>query len=378
MIAPGTHTLPDGREAEVVEIAAGALRARVATLGAALLNLWAPDARGHAADVTLGHADLEGYSEDPAYLGVAVGRTAGRIAGARVTVDGTAHALDANDGANALHGGPHGLSWKVWRVESQAPDRVTLAAESPAGEGGYPGRLAARLTYGLAPEASGDAVTLALDWHAEADAPTPVALTHHPYWNLRGHAAGGLGAHLVQSDAARYLALDGLVPSGETPPVDGTALELRRPTPLALAFAEALDAPQEADRPQTSGGPIARAGGLDHDLLVPPLGRRQAPLRRVLRLHNGHADGRARGLDVWTTEPCVHLYDGAHLDVPRAKGGARYGPRAGLAVETQPPPDATRISGSPHVPSVVLRPGEALRSRTEYRFHTQPPEALGG
>ena len=366
MIETGTHRLPDGREVEVVEIAVGGLRARVATLGAALLNLWAPDARGDVVDVALGHAALAAYVDDPAYLGVAVGRTAGRIAGARVTVDGETHSLDANDGVNVLHGGPHGLSRKVWRMTDRAADRVTLAVESPAGEGGYPGRLTVRLTYALiSPEASGGSGTLALGWHAESDAPTPVALTHHGYWNLDGHDAGGVGGHTAQSGATRYLALGGLLPTGETPPVDGTALDLRTPRPLADVLAA------------SGADPVARAGGLDHDLFVPPLGTRHAPLRRALRLHNGHA-GPARGLEVWTTEPCVHLYDGAHLDVPRAKGGARYGPRSGVAVETQPPPDATRIGPTACVPSVLLRPGEALRSRTEFRFHTRPPHASGG
>ncbi|MEM6328177.1 MAG: aldose epimerase family protein [Bacteroidota bacterium] len=350
MIEPGPHTLPDGRTAEVVEISGGGLRARIATLGAALLNLWAPDIHGRLGDVVLGHATLADYLDDPAYLGVAVGRTAGRIAGATVTVDGTPHRLDANDSPNTLHGGPHGLSAAVWTLEERATDRVVLAVSSPAGAGGYPGRLAVRL--GVALREIAGAPTLALDWHATTDAPTLVALTHHGYWNLDGHGAGPVTGHVLQSDAPRYLALNGLLPTGETPVTEGTALDLRQPRALADVLAE-------------EAGPVTEAGGLDHDLFLPPFGERQAALRRAL--HVANATG-TRAMEVWTTEPCVHLYDGLFLDGSEGKDGARYESRSGLAIETQPPPDATRIVDRPRIPSVILRPGEVLASRTEFRF----------
>lgn len=362
MIEPGPHTLPDGRESEVVEISAVGLRARVATLGASILNLWAPDAHGELADVVLGHATLEGYLDDDARLGVAVGRTAGRIAGATVTVDGTTYELEANDGPNVLHGGPRGLSGNVWTLEEQAPDRVTLTTTSPDGAGGYPGTLTVRL--GLTLETVEGDPTLSLDWHAETDAPTPVALTHHGYWNLDGHGAGSITDHVLQSDASRYLALDGLLPTGETPFTDGTSLDFRWPCFLASS----LQHGREAWRPGGLGkGPVAKAGGVDHDLFLPPFGARQLPLRRVLHVANRTGN---RAMHVWTTEPCVHIYDGLFLDGAEGKDGARYESRAGLAIETQPPPDATRISSQPRIPSVILRPGEPLRSRTEFRFVT--------
>ena len=314
MIAPGLHTLADGRSVEVVEISAGRLRARVATLGAAVLNLWAPGADGRVADVVLGHATLDGYVDDPAYLGVAVGRTAGRVAGACLTVDGVAHRLVTNEGLDTLHGGPDGLHSKVWSVDDWAPDRVALSTASPDGEGGYPGRLSVRLVVSLA-EIEGTGA-LVLDWHAEADRPTPASLTHHTYWNLDGHGAGSICGHVLRSPADRYLALDGTLPTGATPRVTDTSLNLSRPRSLDAVLDDA-------------SGPVAALGGLDHDLLVAPFGVREAPLRPAL-LVASPAGGRS--LDVRTTEPGVHLYDGAHLDVTEGKGGLSYGPRTGLAV----------------------------------------------
>ena len=52
---------------------------------------------------------------------------------------------------------------------------------------------------------------------------------------------------------------------------------------------------------------------------------------------------------------------------PPAKHGRPYGRREGLALETQHFPDSPN---KPGFPSVILRPGEELRSRTVYRFTT--------
>ena len=67
---------------------------------------------------------------------------------------------------------------------------------------------------------------------------------------------------------------------------------------------------------------------------------------------------------MWSTEPGVHLYAGGTLDAV-GKGRAPYRAHSGFALEAQPPPDAQRWPG---FPDTVLRPGQALQSRTEYVF----------
>jgi aldose 1-epimerase len=74
----------------------------------------------------------------------------------------------------------------------------------------------------------------------------------------------------------------------------------------------------------------------------------------------------ARAMEVWTTEPGIQFYSGNVLPGgPLGKGGADYGRRGGLALETQHFPDSPNRPG---FPSTVLRPGETYRSRTVYRF----------
>jgi aldose 1-epimerase len=71
-------------------------------------------------------------------------------------------------------------------------------------------------------------------------------------------------------------------------------------------------------------------------------------------------------MEIWTSEPGIQFYSGNFLD------GSNYGPsqRAyrmgdGLALETQHFPDSPN---QPAFPSTVLRPGEAFRSTTIYKF----------
>ena len=347
MIDVGTHTLSDGRTVEVVEIAGGGLRARVAGLGAALLALWVPDATGGAADLALGHDELAGYVDDDAFLGVAVGPVAGRIGGARIKVDGETHRLDANDGANTLHSGPAGLHAVVWDIADRSASSVELATVHADGAGGFPGDLAVRLRYTLAEGA------LPLDWTATTTAPTPVAPTHHGYLHLDGHDAGSVRPLVVRSPCDTFVPIrPDSVPVGELAPVAGTPFDLRQPVTVGAIL--------DADHSQ-----VARANGLDHDLLTALAPARQLDLRPVLTVR-----GATRRLDIWTTEPAVHLYAGGYLGVNRGKGGARYDAHGGLAIETQPPPDALAHDA---FPDTVLWPGDTFRSATVYGFAAAHP-----
>ena len=91
---------------------------KIINYGAIVTDIVVPDARGHKANVALGFgslADYEAKNGDYAF-GAVMGRYAGRIANARFTLGGREIRLVANDGPNALHGGPGGLFTKVWTM----------------------------------------------------------------------------------------------------------------------------------------------------------------------------------------------------------------------------------------------------------------------
>ena len=97
--------------------------------------------------------------------------------------------------------------------------------------------------------------------------------------------------------------------------------------------------------------------GLDHNLVVRGSGRRHVV---TLRGDSG------RTLVVESDQPGVQVYTGVHFDgTLTGTNGTAYGPRAGIALETQGFPDAPNHG---HFPSLVLRPGETYASTPTWRF----------
>lgn len=308
----------------------GGLEAAVLSFGATLQWLRLPGPEGRPVDLVLGFDRVEDYARLPGALGATVGRFANRIARGCFVLDGRSFALPRNqEGRHHLHGGPRGFGLRPWSMEAEpAGDAVVLRLLSPDGDAGYPGRLEASCRYAL-----GADDVLEIEMRATTDAPTPVNLVNHSYWNLAG--GGTIDGHLLQLWADRVLEVDAdTVPTGRILEVEGTALDYRRPRRLD-------------DR-----GPPR----LDHCFLVPGEG-----LRPVARLEDP-ASGRV--LELEADQPGVQVYSAFKLDLP-GRGGVRYGPRAGLCLETEALPDAPN---HPHFPSAILRPGETYRHRMVCRI----------
>ncbi len=314
-------TLPDGRKVQAVTLAAGAVRATILTFGGILQALHMPGRDGRSANVTLGHDDISGYLVSRSYPGAIIGRTAGRIAGGRITVDGQCYQLNRNEGPNTLHGGAQGFDRALWHLDGTATEGdvalLQLSHLSPAGDQGYPGALAVTATYRL------DATGLTLTLAATTDAPTPVNLTWHPYWNLSGRTLP-VGDHVVQLDAPAYYPSGAGQVTAQAAPVAGTVFDLRVPQPLAAIIAS-------PDRQALA------AGGLDH----------------VFVRGNGSAavlthPVSGRRLRITSPEPALVVYTGVGLaGGPPGHGGQVIGRHSGIAFEPQALPDALP----------VLRPG---------------------
>lgn len=71
--------------------------------------------------IVLGFDSLDAYRQQTAFIGSIQGRVANRIGGARFTLDGVEHRLEANEGENILHGGVGVLAGR-----SGPPSRTAL------------------------------------------------------------------------------------------------------------------------------------------------------------------------------------------------------------------------------------------------------------
>lgn len=314
----------------------------VLSFGATLSSVKTVDAHERAEEITLGFDTLDGYLGRHPYFGATVGRVANRIAKSSFSLDGAAYSLMANDGANHLHGGGRGFDHIVWQVspfakEVQAGARFTYLSRD--GEEGYPGNLTVEVTYTLD---EGDDLTIL--YEATTDRPTPVNLTNHTYWNLKGAGNGTILDHRITIFADSYLPVDAeLIPTGELRKVTGTPFNFR------------------AER--AIGKSIEAAGGYDHCFVIKRKGEGLAKAARVYEPSSG------RGFEVHTTLPGVQFYTGNFLDGSFVgRGGKRFERHGAFCLETEGFPDAVN---RPTFPSVILRPGQRYRSATKLHFFCQ-------
>ena len=158
--------------------------AKVLSWGAVLRDLAVP-VGGKLQTVVLGLNSLADYLAHSPSFGTTPGRFANRIGGASFVIDGeTFHVTPNEKSKHCLHGGPTGFGKRIWSVGEVTATSVALHLESADGDMGFPGNAKITCIYRLLPP-----MTLQIELFAETDAPTPMNLTHHSYFNLDGSAS---------------------------------------------------------------------------------------------------------------------------------------------------------------------------------------------
>ncbi|MEG3440252.1 aldose epimerase family protein [Pannus brasiliensis CCIBt3594] len=331
-----------GKETRLYWIGGDRLTAAITNYGARLVTLYVPDRDGTPRDVVLGFDNIQDYEKDGDYHGAIVGRYANRIARGRFSLDGKDYTLAINNPPNHLHGGSAGFSARVWEVVETSPEAIGLRYLSADGEEGYPGNVALTVRYSI----EGD--TLSISFEATTDAPTVLNVCNHAYWNLNGQGIGSAMEHTLFINAARFTPVDEfLIPTGELAPVKGTPFDFTTPT----AIGERID---------DHNRQLGYGDGYDHNFALVDRGEDRS-LAAV-------AVGDRSGIEmaIYTTEPGLQLYSGNYLrSLHRLKYGLADDRRSAFCLETQHFPDSpNRLE----FPSVVLRPGETFRGRTEHTF----------
>lgn len=334
---------PDGREISLYTISnKKGMQAAVTNMGAALVKVIVPDKNGIPADVVLGFGDGGDYGRNDSFFGVVIGPSANRTANASFCLDGTIYQLDVNDGVNNLHSHKEkGWHKRLWEAEWNE-DSVTFSLEDKDGSMGFPGNKRVSVTYSLDEDNA-----LKLHYHGVSDKRTILNLTNHSYFNLEGHDSGSVEGHELWMAASRYTPADaGSIPTGELAPVKGT--------PMDFTDFKKIGREIDADFEQ-----LRFAGGYDHNWVIDDW---DGTLRvaAVLKAPSG-----GRKMEVYTTLPGVQFYAGNFIARQTGKGGAVYGPRAGLCLETQYFPDS---ANKPEFPGCIFGGDREYDAVTVYKF----------
>ena len=315
--------------------------------GGIILSIRVPDRKGQLADIVLGHDTLEGYIPNPPYLGAVVGRYANRVANGTFTLDGKTYTLAKNDGPNTLHGGTTRTFDKVvWEAEPlKGVNGVAFSYLSKDGEEGFPGNLKIKVTYTLT-----DGNALLIDYEATTDKATPLNVSQHSYFNLKGEGNGDILDHEIMINAERFTPVDkNLIPTGELRPVKGTPLDFTKPMKIGARIDDSYDQ-------------LQLGHGYDHNFVLNSKPE-QNGLVLAARVHEPTT---GRVLEVWTTQPGVQFYTGNFLDGSvTGKEGHVYKRRYAFCLETQHFPDSPN---HPEFPTTIVKPGETFHQKTVFKF----------
>ncbi len=321
---------------------------KVTNYGAIITSIIVPDRDGNMADVALGYDRVEDYinAVDKPYFGAIVGRYGNRIANGQFTLNGETYTLAKNNPPNHLHGGIIGFDKVVWDaklVDGEGWSGLELSYTAKDKEEGYPGNLEVTVTYKWT-----DSNELVVAYVATTDKATPVNLTQHTYFNLKGEGNGTILDHELMINAKKFTPVDStLIPTGELADVAGTPFDFTTAKPIGR------DIGQQHEQ-------LEFGLGYDHNFVLDRSDERMTLAARV------HEPTSGRTLLIRTTEPGIQFYCGNFLDGRlKGKSGKPYVHRGGFCLETQHFPDSPNQES---FPSTILNPGEVYKTTTVFRF----------
>ena len=315
---------------------------KITNYGAIITAVKVKKSDGTYNDIVLGFDDptqywSEEYLKNYPYWGAAIGRYGNRISKAGFMIDGIEYKVNSHHPDYQLHGGFEGFDKKVWSVISTQNERLVLQYISVDGEEGFPGELTLNIVFEL-----NDDNELSYEYIAKTDKATAVNLTHHSYFNLNNCEGNILNQHL-KIHANKYLEQnENLCCSGKELDVKGTRNDF-------------------AAYKTTGEIENALEYGIDISFPLDKIGIENIAAE-------AYCDEQDIKLEVYTTEPLVHLYNAKWLSEIVGKDGKKYGGFSGFCFETQVHPNAINV---PSFPNTVLRHGETYRTKTIYKLTTK-------
>ena len=210
---------------------------------------------------------------------------------------------------------------------------MVFALTSEDGDAGYPGEVNVEVAYDL-----DDDNNINILFVAKSDRVTPVNLTNHTYWNLKGESNGDILDHELRLCCSQVLEMNDVqIPTGKHLEVAGTAMDFR-------------DWRRFGDDIASEFNHIKDFRGYDHFFVLDEW--KPNILQKVAELREKST---GRKVTVLSSQAGAMVYTGNWLSggCPVTKSGGRYADYAGVGFECQIYPDAVNHED---FPSVLLSP----------------------
>ncbi|XQW86843.1 aldose epimerase family protein [Thalassotalea piscium] len=288
--------------------------------------------KGKATQMTVGYENAEDYLTDTFYLGATCGRVCNRIEGGKFTLNGINYPLNQNENEHCLHGGEVSFASRFWQISSSSKSTVTLTLVSEHGDQGFPGQLNLQVKYHLT-----DDNQLEIDYFGKTDAPTPVSVTNHAYFNLGNDSAELLDLQIAASNMLERK--ENGLPSGNILSVKNSDFDFREPFNIGERQANNSDVN------------LKKMACYDHCYVLDEDGMSTAKATLVSK-------NTGVKMSLFTNQPALQLYTGVALS-------GEFTAYQGVCLEAQHYSNAVNIS---HFPSSILLPNDEYKRKIIYQF----------
>lgn len=312
------------------------IKVGILNYGGTITDIIMPDKNGTEENIVYGFDNIEDYENKSPKFGCIIGRTAGRIAYGKFSLNNENYSMEINHGVNQHHGGKDALDTKIWKV-TELHNAIELSYFSPHGENGYPGNVNFKVIYEISDN------QLTMKCYAETDRDTIINLTNHSYFNLAGEKNEDCLNHMLYINADKIAKLheDGFT-TEDFMDVTGSAFDFR----IAKKIGEHIENPEEQ---------VILGSGYDHAFIL----NETTPQAKVCHENSG------RFMEVETDQKTLVFYTGNFLgEEGRLSTGKNSIRRGAFCLETQNIPNHINIKGY----DTIVTKDKPYYAQTIYRF----------
>ena len=321
------------------------LEVDILNYGGVIKKILSPDKNGKLENVVLNLETIGDYEERSPYFGAIVGKNAGRIGNASITINNVKYDLAKNSGENNIHGGIDNFSHKIWdskEIKGENFVGVELSLKSPHLEEGFPGNIIATVVYKLINN------ELSIEYNATSDMDTYLNLTNHSYFNLSGDFKRDVSDEYLTLACKKFIAVDEATLPVKVTDVKDTPFDFQESRELAPSF--------KSDHEQI----VIVNHGLDHPFV---LDENRDSYSAILE---DKISGRK--LEVYTDQPAVVIYSGNYLyEVGKLSNGLECLKYMGICFETQDYPNVLNFMPEK---AKIYNSSKPYSQKTIFKFST--------